>query len=101
MSKKSLIFKTYCAKPLRSVVNIRPDAARALARALEALETAMESEGKKMGRNQDKGFRRQGWIRIGLIIAFLGGLALAIYLTESPQIITQLPEATETTVAGE
>ena len=54
-----------------------------------------------MGRNQDKGFRRRGWIRIGLIIAFLGGLALAIYLTESPQIITQLPETTETTAAGE
>ena len=54
-----------------------------------------------MSRNQDKGYRKRGWIRIVLIMGFLVGLALAIYMTESPQIITQLPEATETTVVGE
>ena len=48
-----------------------------------------------MGNGIQKKFRRRGWIRIALIAGFLGGLALAVYMTESPPILTPLPEASE------
>ena len=48
-----------------------------------------------MGNGMQKKFRRRGWIRIALIAGFLGGLALAVYMTESPPILTPLPEVSE------
>ncbi len=48
-----------------------------------------------MSTGQQKVYRRRGWIRIALIVGFLGGLALAVYMTESPPILTPLPGETE------
>ena len=51
-------------------------------------------EDEVSGGDQKK-YSRRAWIRIALVLAFLGGLALAVYMTESPPIITHLPEAAE------